>query len=183
MPSKSMSGATRLLDVSRIEAGNLRLEPTATDLSSLVRSIAQKHEVLASRHGSSLQLEVEGGIAGLLDAIAVEQVIDNLLSNALKFGVGKPVTVRLRSDGRAAQLEVQDCGVGMPADQQERVFGCFEQILTERRGGGFGVGLWVANRLVGAMGGRITISSCIGEGSTFAVALPLAPPQVGSEDA
>jgi two-component system OmpR family sensor kinase len=74
--------ATKLLDVSRIESGNLRLEPRALDVSSLVLTIAQNHEVLAARGGSSLQLDVEGGITGKLDALAVEQVIDNLLSNA-----------------------------------------------------------------------------------------------------
>jgi two-component system, OmpR family, sensor kinase len=175
--------ATTLLDLGRIESGNLRLEPTAIDLSSFVLAIAQNHEDLASRGGSSLEVDIEGGISTVLDPLAVEQVIDNLLSNALKFGIGKPVTVRLSSDGQAARLAVQDRGIGMPADQQERVFGRFEQIMTHHRGSGFGVGLWVANRLVSAMGGRIDILSRLEEGSTFTVTFPLTLPEVGSEDA
>jgi signal transduction histidine kinase len=104
-------------------------------------------------------------------------VVENLLSNALKFGIGQPVTLRLRSDGKWTRLDVQDRGVGMSPDQQARIFGRFEQIMAQHRGSGFGVGLWVAERLVAAMGGRITVSSRLGEGSTFTVALPLAPPE------
>ena len=110
------------------------------------------------------------------DRLAVEQVVENLLSNALKFGAGQPVTLRLRSDGRSARLDVQDRGIGMSPDQQARIFGRFEQIVAQHRGSGFGVGLWVANRLVAAMGGRIAVSSRPGEGSTFTVTLPLSPP-------
>ena len=107
----------------------------------------------------------------------MEQVVENLLSNALKFGAGRPVSLRLRSDGRWARLDVRDRGVGMSDDQQAHIFGRFEQVVARHRGGGFGVGLWVSNRLVGAMGGRITVSSRLGEGSTFAVTLPLTPPE------
>ncbi|MBV9777610.1 MAG: HAMP domain-containing histidine kinase [Acetobacteraceae bacterium] len=171
--------ATRLLDVSRIEAGNLRLEPAATDLSALVRALAQRYEDTAVRGRSPVELDVADGVVGLWDRLAVEQVAENLLTNALKFGMGQPVTLRLRpdGDGRSARLEVQDRGTGMRPDQQERIFGRFEQVVSEHRGGGFGVGLWVSNRLVGAMGGRITVSSRLGEGSTFAVMLPLTPPE------
>ena len=104
-------------------------------------------------------------------------MVENLLSNALKFGAGEPVTVRLRSDGRSAQLDVQDRGIGMSPDQQGRVFGRFEQVIAQHRGPGFGVGLWLANCMVAAMGGQIAVSSHMGEGSTFTVTLPLAPPE------
>ena len=165
----------RLLDVSRIESGNLRLLPSAIDLSSLVRSVAQKYDVLADRSDSPLELDVEEGINGVLDRLAVEQVIENLLSNALKFGIGEPVTLRLRSDGRSARLDVQDRGIGMSPDQQARLFVRFEQVVAQRRGSGYGVGLWLANRLTMAMEGRIDVASCVGEGSTLTVTLPLAP--------
>ncbi|MBV8704690.1 MAG: HAMP domain-containing histidine kinase [Acetobacteraceae bacterium] len=171
--------STRLLDVSRIEAGNLRLEPSPTDLSALVLSVAQRYEALAARGRSRLERDVRAGVVAVVDRLAVEQVVENLLTNALKFGMGQPVTLRLRpdGDGRSARLEVQDRGTGMRPGQQERIFGWFEQVVSEHRGGGFGVGLWVSNRLVGAMGGRITVSSRLGEGSTFAVTLPLTPPE------
>lgn len=168
--------STRLLDVSRIEAGNLQLEPSSTNLSALAVAVAHKYDVIAARSCSSIELAVEDGIVGVLDRLAFEQVVENLLSNALKFGAGKPVTLRLRLGGRSVQLEVQDRGIGIPPDQQSRLFGRFEQVIAQHRGTGFGVGLWLANRLVTAMGGRIAVSSRVGEGSTFTVTLPRAPP-------
>lgn len=133
--------STRLLDVSRIEAGNLRLEPSPTDLSALVLSVARKYDVMAARVRSPVELDIEEGIAGLLDQLAVEQVVENLLSNALKFGAGAPITLRLRSDGRSACLNVGDRGIGISPDQQARIFGRFEQVVSQHRGSGFGVGL------------------------------------------
>ena len=166
----------RLLDVSRIESGNLRLLPSMTNLSCLVRSVAHRYDLIAARGHSPVELDVEDGITGFLDQLAVEQVIENLLSNALKFGGDEPVTLRLRSDEQSARLDVQDRGIGMSLDQQARLFVRFEQVVAQHRGGGFGVGLWLANRLVTAMQGRIDVSSGVGKGSTFTVTLPLSPP-------
>jgi two-component system OmpR family sensor kinase len=171
--------ATRLLDVGRIQSGNLRLELSEADLSELVRTVAQRYAMAAAHGRSALELEIEDGVFGMWDRLAAEEIVENLLSNALKFGTGRPVTLRLRSDGRSARLEVQDRGVGMPPDQQSRIFGRFEQVVGQHRGGGFGVGLWVASRLVAAMDGRIDVSSRVGEGSTFSVTLPLAPLEPG----
>jgi len=169
--------STQLLDFGRIEAGNLRLELSSTDLSALVLSVARNYEVSAARRRIRLDLDVQDGVIAVVDRLAVEQVVENLLSNALKFGVGQPVTLRLRSDDRLARLNVQDRGVGMSPDQQARIFGRFEQVVAQHRDSGFGVGLWVAERLVAAMGGRIAVSSRLDEGSTFTVALPLARPE------
>src|SRR5213075_2173188 len=122
---------------SRIETGNLRLAPSDTNLSELVRSLAHKYEVPASRAGCPLDLDIEDGVAGVLDRLAVEQVIENLLSNALKFGIGKPVTISLRSDRQLAELAVRDRGIGMSRGQQARIFGQFEQVVSRQRGSGF----------------------------------------------
>ena len=170
--------STLLLDVSRIEAG-LRLEPSATDLSALVRSVAGKYDAVAARAGSPVELDIEDGAAGWVDPLAAGQVVENLLSNALKFGMGKPVTLRLRLDGQSARLDVQDRGIGMTPGQQARLFGRFEQVVAQHRSSGFGIGLWFANRLAAAMGGRIAVSGGPGEGSTFTVTLPLPPPEPG----
>ena len=170
--------ATKLLDVGRIESGNLQLEPSSTNLSEIVHTVTERYAGVAAYGRSVLALELEDGVCGMWDRLAAEEIVENLLSNALKFGTGKPVTLRLRSDGHSARLEVQDRGVGMPPDQQTRIFGRFEQVVGQHRGGGFGIGLWVVNRLVAAMDGRITVASRSGEGSTFSVTLPLAPPQL-----
>ena len=136
-------------------------------VAELVRMIAQRYAVAAAHGRSVLELEVENSVCGLWDRLAAEEIVENLLSNALKFGMGRPVTLRLRSDGRSALLQVQDRGVGMAPDQQTRIFGQFEQVVGQHRGTGFGVGLWVASRLVAAMHGQIEVSSRSGEGSTF----------------
>ena len=117
--------ATKLLDVSRLEAGNFQLKPAITDLSNLVLSIVSGYEAEANYQHCVLEHDIEAGVGGVFDPLAVEQVIDNLVSNALKFGAGKPVTVRLRSDGRFVSLDVQDGGIGMSVDQQARIFGRF----------------------------------------------------------
>jgi len=173
--------ATRLLDVSRVEAGNLQLQPSPIDLSSLVRAIVQRYEVTAAHQRCRLAHDIAEGICGAWDPLAVEQVVENLLSNALKFGQGKPVVLRFWSADGAAWVEVRDQGVGMSPDQQRRIFGRFEQIMTNHRGVGFGIGLWVANRLAAAMNGRITVSSRLGEGSTFTVMFPLALPDTDQD--
>jgi two-component system OmpR family sensor kinase len=170
--------ATRLLDVGRIEAGNLRLEPSLVALSTLVLGVVQRYDVAAKHGDNPIDLDVEQGVVGTWDPLAVEQVLENLLSNGLKFGSGKPVTVRLRSDGRFALLQVQDRGIGMQPDEQACIFGRFEQVMSQHRRSGFGIGLWVSNKLVTAMGGRITVASRVGDGSTFAISLPLAPSEL-----
>ena len=174
---------TRLLDISRLEAGKLQLEPTITDLSGLALSVAQGYEAEAAHKRCVLQLDIQGGVTGVCDSLAVEQVIENLLSNALKFGAGQPVALRLRSDGSGACFEVQDRGIGMPSDQQARIFGRFEQVVANHSGGGFGLGLWIASRLIQAMEGRITVSSCPGQGATFQVMFPLTPADNRSDEA
>ena len=114
------------------------------------------------------------GVIGTWDRLALEQVTENLLSNALKFGAGKPVAVALRADGRAARLAVRDRGIGISDADRARVFGRFERAVARREHGGFGVGLWLVNQLVTAMGGTIAVEGAPGEGTTFTVMLPLA---------
>ena len=164
--------AAWLLDVGRLQSSNLRLEPSLTDLSTLARSVADRYEVLATRKGSPLVVEIEDGISDLWDPLAVEQIIENLLVNAIKFGMSRPITLRLRSDKHSVWLDVKDCGMGIPPDQRAAIFGRFEQATTQHRGSGFGLGLWIVNRLVVAMSGRISVSSQLGEGSHFTVELP-----------
>jgi two-component system OmpR family sensor kinase len=168
-----MNRATRLLDISRVEAGKLQLQPAVTDLSNLVRSVAQRYEAEAAYKRCAIEPGIDDGIIAVCDPLAVEQVIENLLSNALKFGAGNPVVLRLRSDEDSAYFEVRDSGIGMSEEQQERVFDRFEQVVAHHRAGGFGLGLWISCRLVEAMNGNITLSSRLGHGSTFHVTLPL----------
>jgi two-component system, OmpR family, sensor kinase len=171
--------ANTLLDVSRLTTGKLRLEPTRIDLSALVRDVAQSVAPEARHTGSRLDLSVQEGVGGVWDPLAVQEIIENLLSNALKYGAGKPVEIILTADATTARIAVRDQGIGISAEDQARIFGRFERAVTRSQHGGFGVGLWIVGRLVAAMDGTITVTSRPGQGSAFVVSLPIQQMQQG----
>jgi two-component system, OmpR family, sensor kinase len=170
--------ASTLLQVSRINAGQLELCPVELDLSRLVLDAVERHALMAAFVGSQLNVAaIEDGLVGLLDEVALEQILDNLLANALSYGAGQPVVVALRADGALARLTVRDHGIGIPPEHQARIFAPFERLMAVRGpgGGGFGVGLWVVRQLAEALGGTVAIESAPAAGSTFTVVLPLGP--------
>ena len=172
--------STTLLDVSRIAAGNLRVELAEVNLSRVVQEVVNRAELAARVARSRVESDLQESVIGMWDRLAIEQVTENLLSNALKFGAGGPVTVTLRSDGPAAYLIVQDRGIGISGEDRARIFQRFERAVARREHGGFGIGLWLANQLVVAMGGMIEVESTPGEGATFVVRLPLRTEGVGT---
>jgi two-component system OmpR family sensor kinase len=164
---------TALLNASRLSSGNFRAELSAVDLSALIREVADHLAVSAARAGSPLILSIADGIGGNLDQLGVEEIADNLLTNALKYGAGKPVEVSLAREGDYACLRVRDHGIGISAENQARIFARFERAVTRSEHGGFGIGLWMVGRLVEAMDGTISVESRSGEGASFTVKLPL----------
>lgn len=164
--------ATILLEVSRINAGQVRLQPSTFDMADLVALTTRNYRVLAERAGSVLQCQVERPVVGRWDRLSSEQVLDNLLSNAIRYGAGKPIRIELAQVGDDIVLKVSDEGIGIPAPAQERIFERFERGGAERTSGGFGVGLWLVRQLVEAQGGKIEVRSKPSEGSTFIVQLP-----------
>ncbi|MFC7541843.1 sensor histidine kinase [Siccirubricoccus deserti] len=164
--------STALLDVSRIAAGNVRLELADVDLTGVVRRVVDRAGIAARMARSPLEADLQEGVMGIWDRLSLEEVTENLLSNAIKFGAGKPVSIALTSDGRTALLAVRDRGIGISEADRARIFGRFERAVTRREHGGFGIGLWLANQLVTAMGGGIAVESAPGEGTTFTVSLP-----------
>jgi signal transduction histidine kinase len=174
--------ATALLDVSRVAAGNVRIEATETDLSRVVLDVVARLMPAAGMARCQVEPTLQEGVIGMWDRLAVEQIVENLLSNALKFGAGQPVNVVLCSDGRTARLAVRDRGIGISEEDRARIFERFERAVVRREHGGFGVGRWLVNQLVLAMSGTIRVESVRGEGATFAVELPVgATRQDGSE--
>jgi two-component system OmpR family sensor kinase len=167
--------ATTLLDISRITAGKLRAELSVVDLSAMILQAVHRHRAGAERSGCRLEPSIECEVSGLLDALAVAQIADNLLSNALKYGAGEPIEISLVRNGTEARLTVQDHGIGISEEDQARIFGAFERAVTRREQGGFGIGLWVVRQLVDAMHGEVHVTSRPAEGSTFTVTLPLSP--------
>lgn len=164
--------ATNLLDVSRINTGNLKLSPARMDVSAAVSEAVARLAPFARLARCTINAQVQPGIVACLDPLAVDQVIENLLSNALKFGAGMPVDVTLALLHDSAVLTIVDRGSGISPEDQKRVFERFERAIGTREVGGFGIGLWLANQLVSAMGGKITVDSSPGQGSTFIVTLP-----------
>jgi signal transduction histidine kinase len=165
--------STVLLDVSRIAAGNVRIEVAEVDLSALIRSLVSRTAIAARMARCRLDDELQEGVVGMWDPLALEQVAENLLTNATKFGAGHPIAVILRSNRQTAELIIRDEGIGISEEDRARIFQRFERAVTKREHGGFGIGLWLANQLVVAMGGTIAIKSAPGEGTTFTVMLPL----------
>lgn len=173
--------ATTLLEISRISAGRLQLEPETFDMSALIERCVGHYRPLAARAGSALVVSIAPDIRIYQDKLAVEQIADNLLSNAVKYGDGGTVTLKLSREAGNIVLTVADQGIGISAEDQRRIFDRFEQAIGQRSHGGFGIGLWIVRQLVEAMEGTITVESRLSEGSTFIVRLPSqADPLVGN---
>lgn len=167
-----MRRATTLLEITRLNAEQVKLEPASFDLRELVRDCARKYEQLAARAGSTLHCDVGPPVVGTWDRLATEQVLDNLVSNAIRYGDGKPVSIELQGDPAWVALRVVDRGIGIAPSDRERIFQRFERASSAPRSGGFGIGLWLSSKLVQAQGGRLDLESEPGSGSTFTVRLP-----------
>jgi PAS domain S-box-containing protein len=161
-----------LLDVTRIHAGRLRMDLEEVDLTALVQDVAARFELPATQARSTLLLESPGPVVGTWDRLRLEQVVTNLLSNALKYGTGKPVHVRVETSGGLARLEVRDEGIGIAPESLPRIFGRFERAVSDRHYGGLGLGLYITRQIVEALGGTVSVRSAPGAGATFTVELP-----------
>lgn len=161
-----------LLDLSRIAHGRLDVSLERTDIAALVRDVVSKHEEDAALAACPIDLRVEP-LVGVTDHLRLEQVVTNLLSNALKYGKGRPVHVTLSREGADALLEVRDEGIGIPAEAVERIFGRFERAVSSRHYGGLGLGLYIVRQIVDALGGQIDVSSPSVGGACFRVRLPV----------
>ncbi|HET8540174.1 MAG TPA: PAS domain-containing sensor histidine kinase, partial [Anaeromyxobacter sp.] len=162
-----------LLDVTRISVGRLTLERETVDLSELARDVVARHAEPGAAEASSLRLDAPRPVEGSWDPERIEQILEALVSNALKYGRGQPIDVRVESDGLTARIVVRDRGIGIAPEDQARVFERFERAASARHYGGLGLGLWIVRQVTEAHGGRIRVASRVGAGSTFTVELPL----------
>jgi signal transduction histidine kinase len=129
-----------------------------------------------------VRIDAEEAVAGVWDPSRLEQVVTNLLTNALKFGPGHPIEVRVHGAGVVAELVVRDYGVGIEPARQPFVFDRFERAVSARHYGGLGLGLYITRRIIQAHGGEVRVASEPGHGATFTVTLPwVAPAQSDAE--
>jgi PAS domain S-box-containing protein len=168
-----------VLDISRIEAGQLRLEIGPVDLPDLLRRRMQAFEAQAAAKGLALECRIDDGVGVIRsDARRIAQIVTNLLSNAVKFTEQGRVALDARANGLGVEIEVSDSGHGIAADELPLLFTAFEQLATTRRGNkdGTGLGLAISRHLARALGGDIAVASTPGQGSRFTLRLPLAAP-------
>ncbi len=165
-----------LLDVSRIAVGRFGLQLEDTDLSACIRDVAAQLSAELARSGSTLTLNLPDTALGRWDPLRLEQVVVNLMTNAVKYGEGKPIDVTLELDEHKARLRVRDHGIGVAAADHTRIFGRFERAVSLNYGG-LGLGLYITRQIVLAHGGTIHVDSSLGAGSTFTVEIDRAGPQ------
>jgi signal transduction histidine kinase len=163
-----------LLDVSRIAAGHLSLVPEEIDLAQLAAEVVDQ---VRSALEKPVDVTVCGPhVQGTWDRARLEEVVSNLVSNALKYGDGRPVEVSIEDRQGSARLAVTDHGTGIAPEHLRTIFDRFERGGARSETGGLGLGLYIVRRLVEAHGGSVHVESTVGRGSIFTVDLPCRPP-------
>jgi signal transduction histidine kinase len=159
------------LDISRITTNKIDLHFDVFDICDSVKDVCERYELLSN---NTIILEVPTRhIYGTWDKGRVEQIVSNVVSNAIKYGNGKPIEVYVDGDHEKAYVIVKDQGVGISEEDKIRIFDKFERAVnTDKRIGGLGLGLWITRQLVTAMGGEIRVENNTDKGSVFTIELP-----------
>ncbi|WP_163990152.1 ATP-binding protein [Pyxidicoccus caerfyrddinensis] len=161
-----------LLDVSRISSGRLTLDREPMDLAELARDVVSRFSLPANQAGCPVTLHARDDMRGSWDRLRVDQVVTNLLTNALKYGAGKPVHLSLSGDEAHVRIVVEDSGIGIAPEHLSRIFERFGRAVSERHYGGLGLGLYITRQIVESHGGEVHVHSTPGQGSRFEVVLP-----------
>jgi signal transduction histidine kinase len=161
-----------LLDVTRLTVGAPALDLRPHDMRDLVQRVLVDLQPQLERAKCDVRLHAPAPVQGKWDVVRVEQVVVNLLTNAMKFGAGKPIDVTVVGVGDRARLTIRDYGIGIEPARQESIFARFERAVPASHYGGLGLGLYICRRIVEAHGGCIRVESVPGAGATFVVDLP-----------
>jgi signal transduction histidine kinase len=161
-----------LLDLSRMSAGRMTLDTEELDLAKLVREVVERHADQAAAAGCALTLRVEESASGQWDRQRLDRVVTNLVSNALKFGRGRPVEVHVHADADQARFTVKDAGIGISPEAQQRLFRRFQRVHGGEHHPGTGLGLYIVRQLVEAHGGSIHVQSRTGEARNSRLSFP-----------
>jgi signal transduction histidine kinase len=162
-----------LLDLSRMQRGQLLLAREPIDLVAVAQDVAARLGEQVQLAACPVTVEAQGPVIGRWDRLRLEQVVTNLLTNAFKYGAGKPVRVAVTASAGQARLSVIDQGIGISLTDQQRIFEPFERATTLASGHSLGLGLYLVRQIVQAHSGRIQLASQPGAGATFTVELPL----------
>ena len=164
-----------MLDVTRMEAKKVFLQREVVDLSQLVHAVLERFADQFGLAGMTVHTQIASGVVCVADRFRIEQVMVNLLTNAMKYGRQQPIHVSLHAQAECAYIAVRDAGIGIAKEHQTRVMQRFERAIAASEISGLGLGLYIANEIVELHGGRIDIDSELGLGSTFTVCLPQLP--------
>lgn len=162
-----------MLDVSRIRTGKLSIRPNRFNLSQLVANLLQNFAQQIEAAETEVSFTAPEPVEGYWDEFRIEQVVSNLLTNALRYGGRSPIQVRVYREGDEARVEVQDRGIGISEENQKRIFQQFERVSAKTVVAGLGLGLFISEQIVAAHGGSIVVESQINEGALFRVCLPI----------
>ncbi|OUM02088.1 hybrid sensor histidine kinase/response regulator [Variovorax sp. JS1663] len=174
-----------MLDVTRLRRGALSIQLKPADLADLARRVVDGMAQQAEAANAQISLHVLPGedahIEGVWDAFRIEQVLTNLLTNAMRYGGGGLIEVSVEAREGVAELSVRDRGPGIAPEDHERIFEQFERSADGRQhAAGLGLGLFITREIVRRHGGDVTVESALGEGALFRVRLPLAPPRAAA---
>jgi signal transduction histidine kinase len=162
-----------MLDVSRIRTGKLSIRPNHFDLVKLVSTLLENFAQQIEAAETEVSFSAPEPVEGQWDEFRIEQVVTNLLTNALRYGGRSPVQVRVYREGNEARVEVKDHGIGISEENQKRIFQQFERVSAKTVVAGLGLGLFISEQIVAAHGGSIVVESEINEGALFRVCLPI----------
>ncbi|MGC4122158.1 MAG: HAMP domain-containing sensor histidine kinase [Myxococcales bacterium] len=166
----------QMLTVGRIHLDNLGLQLGETDLAAIVRAVAERLRPAFSDAGCEIRLRAPATLPGRWDAAKLDHVVTSILSNAVKFGPGRPIEIGVDPAGTTARLQVTDHGIGIASQDLPHVFEKFSRAVSSRSYGGLGLGLYIARHLVESQGGTIHAESVPDRFTTFTVELPLQGP-------
>jgi signal transduction histidine kinase len=171
-----------MLDVSRMKSGTLSIRPGTVELMTLLERVASDLSLQAAAAGSSVSLAPHAPVTGWWDEFRIEQVIVNLLTNALRYGGGQPVEVSVHDDAGKVRIDVRDQGRGIAPADIERIFEPYERGARNGEPKGLGLGLYISRQLATSHGGALTVTSQPGQGSTFSLLLPVRDTQAPAAD-
>jgi signal transduction histidine kinase len=162
-----------LLNLSLITTGKMDLEPEETDISQVVNDVADNFSEKLKRENISLVVNAPKPVIGNWDKLRIAQAVTNLISNAIKYGNSQPIEIHISNSNNTAKVSVTDHGIGIPSDQQKRIFERFERAVSSKEYKGLGVGLYITNQIVKAHKGNVYVHSKKDHGTTITVELPL----------